>query len=186
MPTRVRRHASISMTIWLLLIWLAVFRSLDWLTVLGGLLVVVLVQLIFPLPSMPGLWHLRPFAFLHLLGRFIWDLVWAGAQVSWIVVSGRHHDDGIVKCSVRSSNPVYITIVAAMTSMVPGTIVIQASREEHALYLHVLDLPAHGGIEGVRQEVLNQERLVLLAFAPNSVLEETGVTGAHRHEEVGS
>ena len=175
MRTRVTRHVSFSMTAWLLVVWLAVFGSLEPVTILGGLVVALAVQVVFPLPIAADLWHWRLLPLLHLTVRFIWDLIVAGSQVAWIVVTGNDHDDGIVKCEVRSNNSVYMTIVAAMTSMVPGTIVVEASRSEHALYLHVLDLAAHGGVTGVQQEVLQQEKRVLLAFAPDKVLDECGL-----------
>ncbi len=175
MRTRVRRHLAFSMTAWLLVVWIAVFGSLSPVTIVSGLVVAIAVQLIFPMPTMPNLWHWRLIPLIHLTLRFMWDLLVAGTQVAWIVVAGKTHDDGIIKCNVRDNNPVYMTIVAAMTSMVPGTIVVEASRSERALYLHVLDLPAHGGIEGVRQEVAEQEKRVLWAFAPDSVLRECGL-----------
>ena len=181
MPARVRRHVSFSMTAWLLIVWLTVFGSLDWIVVLGGVLVAIGVQVVFPLPIMPALWQLRPLSFIVLAVRFLYDLLVAGVQVSWLVVSRHPHEDGIVKCPVRSDNPVYMTMVAAMTSMVPGTIVIEASRDEKELYLHVLDMKTHGGIAGVRREVYAQEKRVLLAVAPWKVLVETGLARSRRN-----
>lgn len=176
MSPRVRRSGvSIPMTLWLLVLWLAVFGSVNILNVVGGVLVALAVQLLFPLPTSTHLWHWRVFPLLYLIVRFAWDLIVAGFQVAWIVVSGKTHDDGIVRCDLRSDDPVYMTIVAAMTSMVPGTIVVEASRESHALYLHVLDLKAHGGVEGVRRAVRAQEARVLVAFAPGAVLYDCGM-----------
>lgn len=175
MATKVKRHVSVSMTVWLLAVWIAVFRSVEPAVVTGGLLVAIVVQLIFPLPVNKDLWRVRVGPFLYLALRFNWDLISAGVKVSWVVLTGKDHDDGIVKCEVRSDNPVYMTIIAAMTSMVPGTIVVEASRQDRALYLHVLDLEAQGGIEGVKQAVLAQEKRVLIALAPRKVLVETGL-----------
>lgn len=173
MIPKVRRaQVSVPMTLWLLLLWLAVFRSITPMHVAGGLLVAFAVQLLFPLPTSTHLWRWRFFPVLYLAVRFGWDLIVAGLQVAWVVVSGKTHDDGIVRCDLRSNDPVYMTIVAAMTSMVPGTIVVEASRERRALYLHVLDLRTHGGIAGVRRAVRAQEARVLLAFAPALVLRE--------------
>lgn len=175
MPDKVKRHVSISMTLWLLVVWALVFGSLELAVLAGGVLVAIAVQLIFPLPVNKNLWRVRLLPFLYLVVRFNWDLITAGTHVAWLVITGRNHDDGIIKCEVRSDNPVYMTIVAAMTSMVPGTIVVEASRSEHALYLHVLDIEAQGGIEGVRVAVLAQEKRVLIALAPGEVLVETGL-----------
>lgn len=174
-PRTRRRGVSFPMTAWLLVLWLAVFGSVTPLNIVGGLIVSLAVQLLFPLPTSSHLWHWRIFPLLYLAARFVWDLIVAGAQVAWIVVSGKDHDDGIIRCDMRSDDPVYITIVAAMTSMVPGTIVVEASRETRSLYLHVLDLEAHGGVEGVRRAVRAQEARVLVAFAPRAVLYDCGL-----------
>lgn len=173
-------RVSLAMIFWLTLIWIAVFASVSWLTVLSGILVAVLVQLVFPMPSQKGLWHIRPFAFLYLLVHFIFDLVKAGLQVTRVVLTTRQHDDGIVRCDLRSGNAVYMTIVAAMTSMIPGTIVVETDQREKALYLHCLDLEAQGGVQGIKDMTWAQEKRVLYAFAPNKVLEETGLAEPER------
>lgn len=168
-------RASFAMTFWLTLIWVAVFASLSPLTLLSGVLVAVVVQLVFPMPKQKGLWHLRPLAALYLLVYFMYDLVRAGLQVSRVVVTDRVHDDGIVRCDLRTGNPVYMTIVAAMTSMIPGTIVVEADQREKAIYLHCLDLEAQGGVQGIRDATWDQEKRVLLALAPNQVLRRVGI-----------
>lgn len=175
MTTAMRARISLPMTLWLTAVWVAVFSSLELLIILSGVLIALVVQLAFPLPTNKHLWHFRLFPFLSLAAHFLWDLVHAGVEVAWVVLTGHDHDDGIVRCEVRSNNPVYMTIVAAMTSMIPGTIVIEASRKESALYLHVLNLEVQGGIEGVRRAVRAQEARVLTAFAPTPVLKETGL-----------
>ncbi len=170
-----RRHVSVAMTIWLTMVWIAVFSSFAPLIVLSGLLIAIVIQLVFPLPSHKHLWHLRPLYAAVMLLRFVWNLIVAGVQVSLLVLSGRDHKDGIVSCKVRSGNPVYMTILAGMTSMVPGTIVIKVDPADRTLFLHVLDMEAHGGVEGTRKEVLDQERQILQALAPSRVLVETGL-----------
>ncbi len=163
------------MTLWLTLIWVAVFGSISPVVVVSGILLALAVQALFPLPSQKGLWHLRPWYFLILLFRFIWDLIRAGLQVSAVVLWRGAHDDGIIRCDLRSGNPVYMTIVAAMTSMIPGTIVVEANKHEKALYLHCLDIEHQGGVEGVREATWAQEARVLRAVAPTKVLKEAGL-----------
>lgn len=170
-----RRRVSGAMTVWLLLVWIAVFSSVQPLVLLSGVVLAALVQMIFPLPLQRNLWHVRVGHFLILALRFIWDLIVAGAQVSWLVVTGQEHEDGIVRCPTRSGNPVYMTILAAMSSMIPGTIVVKVQPSEKVMYLHVLDLKTHGGVAGSRKEVEQQEKRILLALAPNEVLREVGL-----------
>ena len=179
------QRVSVAMTVWLLLVWIAVFSSAQPLVLLSGVVLGILVQLVFPLPLQRHLWHVRPLAFLALAIRFIWDLIVAGLQVSWLVVTGKRHEDGIVRCPTLSGNPVYMTILAAMSSMIPGTIVVKVEPAKKVMYLHVLDLGAHGGVAGARKEVELQEKRILRALAPNSVLRETGLrTPAMRARDV--
>lgn len=168
-------RVSLSMTAWLLLVWVAVFSSLAPLTLLSGLVLALAVQLILPMPSHRGVWHLRIWPTVVLVTRFIWDLVVAGVQVSWLVISGRDHPDGIVECRMRSNNPIYATIVAAMTSMIPGTIVIQIDLTKQVMYLHCLNLPIQGGADGIRQATAAQEERVLLAFGTDQAVADAGL-----------
>ena len=169
------RRASVATTLWLVLVWIAAFSSVSPLTLLSGLVLAILVQVLFPLPLQTHLWHVRPWHLLILVLRFIWDLVVAGSSVASLVISGRDHEDGIVRVDTRSGNPVYMTILAAMSSMVPGTIVIKLDPEDKAMFLHILDLENHGGIQGSKEEAQEQEKRILLALAPNSVLRESGL-----------
>ncbi len=166
---------SFSMTIWLTLLWVAVFGSLDPIIIVSGIVLALAIQKLFPLPAQKGLWRFRPWYALILLLRFIWDMSKAAVQVSAVVLWRSEHDDGLVRCDLRTDNPVYMTIVAAMTSMIPGTIVVEASRKDKALYLHCLDLEHQGGVEGIKQATWAQEARVLRAFAPKRVLEEAGM-----------
>lgn len=167
-------HVSFAMTLWLVGIWLIVFSDISWLVGLSGLLFAILVQVLLPMPTHPHLWHFRFGYAIALAARFIWDLVVAGVQVSWLVLSGKNHDDGIVECRLKSDNPVYMTIVAAMCSMVPGTVVLKVAPRQRRMYLHALNLPTHGGPDGIRRSVAEQEKRVLLAVATNRTVLEAG------------
>lgn len=167
---------SAAMTLWLMFIWLLVMGSADWLTLLGGLVVVVLVQVLFPLPRAMRLWRIRP-RYLAVLGaRFVYDLVKAGMQVSWIVLSGRKVDNAIVRVQMRSADPVHMTINSAMNSLVPGSIVIGVDSMHAVMRLHVLDIDGHGGPDGVRASVLDQEKRLLMSIARNRELRALGIT----------
>lgn len=168
------RVVSFGMTVWLTLVWMAAFASIRPITILSGILVALLVQAVLPMPLHKDVWHLR-FGYLFVLViRFAWDLVSAGTQVASLVLSGKHHKDGIVECQLKSKNPVYATIVAAMSSMVPGTVVLEVKPKQKVMYLHCLDLPKQGGAAGVRATVAEQEKRILLAFATDKAVIKAG------------
>lgn len=169
-----RLHVSMAMTLWLMAVWIAIFSSVSWLILLSGFLLALLVQVVFPMPNSRGIWHFRPLYATTLVLRFVWDLVKAGTQVAGLVLSNGTHQDGIVECRLRSGNPVYMTIVAAMCSMIPGTVVLKVDPASKTMYLHCLDLPGQGGAAGVRDATERQEKRVLLAFATNRAVVEAG------------
>jgi multicomponent Na+:H+ antiporter subunit E len=50
-----------------------------------------------------------------------------------------------------------------MVSLVPGSLVVEARRSTHTLFLHVLDVGDMAGVESMRSQVLALERRVVLA-----------------------
>lgn len=174
-PRRGSGAVSWRLTLWLLLVWVMVFGSVDPLTLLGGIVVAIAVQWAFPLPRVQGRWTLRPRETLVLLSRFVADLVRAGVQVSWIVVSNKKVDNAILRVDLRSADPVHLTVVSAMTSLMPGSIVVRVDRLIGRIYIHVLDVEGQGGIEAVRQSVLDQEERILRALSRPADLSSYGL-----------
>ncbi len=168
-------------TLWLLGVWLALFGSVTWVSVIGGLAVALVIQWLFPLPHQSGTWRIRPLSLIFLVVKFLWDLLRAGLHVAALVLFPKPREDMIIACEIRSNNPVYLAILVAMTSLIPGTIVMQIDRKERRIYLHVLDAKFQGGTSGVRAATLAQEARILRATASKTVLQETGLlTGKGR------
>lgn len=174
-PRSRQRRVALGMTSWLTTVWVLVFQDASWLTVGSGLLVALAVQWFFPLPHVVRHWHLRALPLARLLVRFLADLLVAGVQVSRIVVAGRPVGTGVLEVGLRSADPAHLTIVSAMTSLVPGTIVLEVDRYMGRLTLHVLDLDGHGGPEGVRVSVREQEERMLMAVASDRHLTALGL-----------
>lgn len=171
------QRVGLLMTLWLSFVWFAVFESYSWLNLVVAVLVAIVVQLVFPLPHRSGIWHVRLGPMFHLVFRFMWDLVRAGFHVTVLVLKGGPREDAIIRCPIRSCTPEYVTILVAMTSLIPGTIVLQTDRNREVMYLHCLDINGQGGIEGVRAATSAQEARILRAVAPNQILEEAGLNG---------
>ena len=170
-----RGTISRALTIWLVALWVLAFGDLTWLTLIGGILVALAVQWFFPLPHVTRHWRVRPIKLTVLVLRFVWDLVRAGIEVSWLVLTNRSVDNAIIRVELRSCDPVHMTIVSAMTSLVPGSIVIKIDRLTGTIYLHVLDIESQGGVDGARSRVLDQERRMLEAIARPVDLRALGI-----------
>lgn len=170
------RRVSLFVTIWLLIIWLLLFGHLDPLTILGGIIVSFAVQLVFPLPHSGFIRNIHPWHTLILAIRFLWDMVRAAMHVAIVVVTGRRYRCSIVRIPLRSDDEIIVAIVAAMTNLVPGTIVVSIDRDRSIIYLHVFDIDAQGGPEGVRATTQGQELRVLRAFGSPAELKKRGIS----------
>ena len=92
----------------------------------------------------------------------------------------------LVRAPWFSSAQVVLTVVAEMVSLVPGSLVVEARRSTHTLFLHVLDARDQDGVERMRREVLALERRVVLAFGADTapvVEPEPLPVGPHDREE---
>ncbi|MBI9115840.1 Na+/H+ antiporter subunit E [Sanguibacter suaedae] len=182
-----RRRRSIaaqwSTLVWLVAVWVMLWGDLSWANVLGGLALALLVTLVMPLPSIDFHGRLRPLGFLNLVFRFAVDLVAASVQVSMQAFRFGHTPRGaVVGVRLRSSSDLYLTLVAELASLVPGSLVIEAHRLTGMLYLHVLDVDVSGGVDAVRADTLALEERVMRAFASDEELLRAGIARRGRDQ----
>lgn len=128
-----------SSVVWLTVLWMILWGSVSWWMLFSGLVVAMLVSLAFPLPPVELGLRVRPVAFASLLGHFLVDIVRASFEVSAVVLRRRPVRNSIVAVDLRSESDFVLTGVAAMLTLVPGSVVVEAYRATHTLYLHVLD-----------------------------------------------
>ena len=153
---------------WLTVVWLALWGAVTPWLVVSGVLVAVLACLAFPLPPVSLGSRVNPWRLLLLVLRFLVDVVHASLQVSWVVLRPRPVRNAVVAVDLESSSDFVMTSVAAMLSLVPGSIVVEARRSTHTLYLHVLDVPDRASAERFRQDALAVEQRFLAAFPPRA------------------
>jgi multicomponent Na+:H+ antiporter subunit E len=150
--------------IWLTVVWVALWGDLSAFNVLAGLLVAAVVCLTFPLPPLRLNLHLRPLRLGWLILHFLADVVIASAQVAWTTLQLRRQPrNAVIEVQLRTRSDFVLTVVAEMTSLVPGSLVVEARRSTHTLYLHVLDARDQAGVDKMRREVFALERRVVLA-----------------------
>ncbi|MEV0892773.1 Na+/H+ antiporter subunit E [Promicromonospora sp. NPDC050262] len=193
--SRWRRRTRRVVTLWPTMVvgavlWVLLWGDLSWANVLSGVLLGALVALAFPLPPVGTATTLRVGPLLHLLGRFVGDLVLASFQVAWTAVVPRRTARGgptphgaLVSVPLRSDSDLFIATTAGLSSLVPGTLVIDLDRPSRTLRLHVLDIAASGGPEGVRDATLDLEARLLRAFAPSAELARVGLAPYTLHKE---
>lgn len=162
---RVRRSVQPMSVLVLTVIWVALWGKLSPLTVVGGALVAVLVCVVFPLPPLRMSLHVRPLWLAWLIIRFLGDVVVASVQVSWTTLRfDRQPVNAVIEVDLRTASDFVMTIVAEMVSLVPGSLVVEARRSTHTLFLHVLDARDQAGVDKMRRQVLALERRVVHAL----------------------
>ncbi|MHA7134752.1 Na+/H+ antiporter subunit E [Oerskovia turbata] len=162
--------------VWLTIVWVMLWGDLSLANVVAGILIASLLITFMPLPSIATSGTVRPWPLLVLVSRFVADLVVASFQVSLQAFRFGHTPHGaVVGVKLRNPSDIYMTITSELSSLVPGSLVIEAHRLTGMVYLHVLDLDAAGGADKVRQDTLDLEARVLRAFASNDELKSAGL-----------
>lgn len=150
--------------LWLTLVWVALWRDLSVANVLAGLVVALTVSLVFPLPRLKVGGRVHPWHLFTLLARFLFDAVVASFQVAWLTLQfWRTPRSAVVAVRLRSDSDLVLTLVAEFSTLVPGTLAVEARRHTHTVYLHVLDL-GEDTVDDFRERALAQEDRVLRAL----------------------
>ena len=110
-----------------------------------------------------------------LVRLFHWSLV-AAFAVAFLALDHSHVPHGaVIGVHLRNESDLYLSLTAVLTTLVPGSVVVEALRRDGMLYIHVLDLELMGGVEKVRRDVLAVEERVLRALASDQELAAAGV-----------
>jgi len=164
---RPARHRSLQLPVlvWLTVVWVALWGDISVLIVVGGFVVAIFTCLVFPLPPLQLDLRIRPLPLLWLVTRFIADVVVSSVQVARVVLRpSRPLRNAVVEVNLRTPSDFVLTVVAEMTCLIPGSLVVEARRSTHTLFLHVLDVEDLAGVERFRQSVLDQETRVVRAL----------------------
>jgi multicomponent Na+:H+ antiporter subunit E len=157
------------MLVWLTLVWMALWQDISFANVVSGLLIALVVSLVFPLPRLRLAERLHPVHLVILVGRFLFDMVVASFQVAWLtLLFHRQPRSAVMAVRLRSRSDFVMTLVAEMSSLVPGTLAVEARRSTHTVYIHVLDL-GDEHVDRFRERVLAQEDRILRALGEGLV-----------------
>lgn len=160
-PVLVHRLAMVA---WLWLLWLILWGSGAALVVTGGLLAAVGIVAAFRMPPVRARVRPRPLRLLRLAARLLVDVAGSAVAVGWAAVrDGRRVRSAVVEVPLSTDEDLLVTAVSLVTTMTPGTLVLEIDRGRRLLYVHLLPVP--------RPEVAERRRAVVR-------LAERGVVGA--------
>lgn len=172
-PSR-RRSVQWPMVLWLTVVWAFLWGSWSLFVLLSGALVAVLASVVFPLPPLRMRLRIRPVGVVILGVRFVLDVILASLEVAWIVLRPRADlTSAMVKVPLRTESDLVLTAVGVMVTLVPGSVVVEAHRSSHTLYLHALGVRGDDDLDRIRRAVWAQEERILAAFGEQRI-EEVG------------
>ncbi|MDT0342326.1 Na+/H+ antiporter subunit E [Streptomyces litchfieldiae] len=160
------RHR-LAMLLWLWLLWILLWGSLSLLVLTGGLLVAAGTLLAFRMPPIhPGV-TVRPLRLLALAAHLLADLAGSAVDVAWAAVRhGRRVPAAVVEVRLAEDSDLLIAATAYLTTMSPGSLVLEIDRDRRLLYVHGIPVAGPGGAENLRRAVRVAERGTLAAFPP--------------------
>jgi multicomponent Na+:H+ antiporter subunit E len=160
-PWRDRLVAAGGLTV----IWVLLWGRPSGLNVAGGLLVATVVLTVFPLPQVTIAGRVHPAGLVHLVVRFLADLVVASVQVALLAFRFGHVPrSAILAVRLRAPSDLNLTLTAEALSLVPGSLIVEVDRAEGVLYVHALDMRHPAEADRFRQGVLDLEARIVRSF----------------------
>lgn len=163
--------------------WCLLWGEVSAKSLLGGLAVALLVRAVFPMPPMGHELMLRPWPFVVFVVRFAADVVISALQVAWYAIRPAPQPPGsVIAVQMRSRSDLFLTLTAVLSTLIPGSVVVEAQRSTGTLFLHVIGAGTLEEVEEARRRVHEQELRALRALASRTVLEEAGLVGPRRSD----
>lgn len=156
----------------LVLLWMLLWGTASWLSLLSGVLVAVVVSVVFYLPPVELGGRFNPVWALAFIGRFSADLVVASVHVAWLAVRPAGvRGNAVVAAQLATRSDFITTLVATTLSLVPGSIVVEVDRSRSILYCHVIDTGVRDDVDRFRATVRRVERGIVRAVGARRDLE---------------
>lgn len=161
---RDRIRNRIAAMIVLILIWTLLWGAFSVGNLVVGALVATAVLVFFPLPPVTFAGRIRPWGVVVLLARFLGDLLVASVQVASLAFRPGRPRSAIVAVRLRVRSDLNLTLVAELVSLVPGSLIVEADRDNGILYIHVLGVAGPAELERFRRRVLALEARIARAI----------------------
>lgn len=138
--TRMVRRFRLGSMIGLTVVWMLLWGRFSWGALVLGVAVSATVLAIFPMPRAASRIRIRPLALLQLVGGFLRQLVVASVLVGWMAIRPKPLRPGrIVAVPLHDTDDFRRTLVAELTSLVPGSVVMDLDPERNELLVHIID-----------------------------------------------
>lgn len=167
-PTLARRRPQLRMSLVSAVIWVLLWGDLSLANLVSGFLLGLLITWVFPLPPIDFHGRFRLWPHAKLIALLLFDLV----RSSFVVAAQAFHfghtmRNAVVRVDLKTHSDLYLTLTSELVSLVPGSLVMEARRQESVLYVHVMDVRSDADITDARRHVLQAEERVVRSFGSN-------------------
>ncbi|WP_431074882.1 Na+/H+ antiporter subunit E [Microbacterium phyllosphaerae] len=170
-PTETGRHfwrdirVQLPFLAWLVVLWMLLWAQFTVLAFLSGLVVAVFVTRVFRLPTVELSGRINVWYAVLLIVQFLFAVLRGALAVTVQVFDFRHQPGAaIIAVPLKYADDLMMTHVSVVSSLVPGSLVVEADRDRQVLYLHVIGVRSLADVEKQREGVLRWERRVVRAL----------------------
>lgn len=168
-PTLGRRRPQLRMSIVTAVIWVLLWGDLSLANLVSGFLLGLLITWVFPLPPIDFHGRFRLWPHTKLIAILLFDLV----RSSFVVAAQAFHfghtmRNAVVRVDLKTHSDLYLTLTSELVSLVPGSLVMEARRQESVVYLHVMDVRTPADIADAHRKVLQAEERVVRSFGSDA------------------
>jgi|GEM_PF-418072 len=159
--------------VWLVLVWGTLWQDFSAATLICGAAIALLLVRTFRLPPVRLSGRLDLIRGASFMVWFLWQIVRGSVHV--FIASIRRGPDvrnAVVEAPLRTREDLIITAVGHVTSLIPGSLVIDVDRAHSTLYLHVLDVNSAEEAERFLADVLDTERRLIRVMGTKEELEQ--------------
>jgi multicomponent Na+:H+ antiporter subunit E len=150
--------------LWLILLWMMLWGQYTVLSALTGIAVAVFVTRVFRLPTVELSGRINLWWAAILAVQFLAAVVHGSLSVAAQVLNPRRRPGAaIIAVPLRYADDLVMTHVAVTSSLIPGSLVVEADRDTRTLYLHVIGVRSMADVEHQREGVLRWERRIVRA-----------------------
>lgn len=164
---RFRRDIALQLPflLWLVLLWMLLWHQFTPLSLVSGIVVAVFVTRVFRLPTVELVGRINLWYGALALVQFLWAVLQGALGVTLQVFDFRRQPGAaIIGVPLRYADDVVMTHVAVISSLIPGSLVVETDRDRRILYVHVIGVHDRAQVNEVREEILRWEKRVVRAL----------------------
>lgn len=158
-------RAQLPFLAWLVVLWMLLWAQFTVLSFVTGLAVAIFVTRVFRLPTVELSGRINFWYAALFVVQFLFAVVQGALSVAVQVFDFRRQPGAaIIAVPLRYADDLMMAHVAVVSSLIPGSLVVEADRDRRILYLHIIGVRSREDVEKQRNGVLRWEQRIVRAL----------------------